>query len=137
MFVQSVGPLAHPADVDMEGVVHLRGGADGEGMPLKARYLRDLQEDPVARTEVEPSRPLDDEVGDATREDHSGRHDCLSPAHEAVQHSVGKLYQVDNQYSHKVFIELWSVQDEQSPVDPVEKMSAVEHLEVSASADPA
>ena len=133
VLVDSVGPLAHPADVDGEGVVDLGCGADGEGVPLEPGHLRDLDEDPVPGAEVEAGRPLDDEVGDPGGEDHAGRHQGPAPAQHGVEDPVDELDGPDDQDANEDLVEHRGVDDHEGPEGPVEEMGAVEDLEVSAA----
>ena len=56
----------------------LRGRADGERVPLEDGDLRNLDEDPVARSEVELGGLLDDEACDLGRQDQAGGDDRLA-----------------------------------------------------------
>ena len=135
MAVQPVGPLPDAPDVKGERVVHLRGRADREGVPLEPRHGRYLDEDPVAGAEVEAGRSLDDQVRDARRKDDAGADDSLSPSQEAAQDPVGQLDDKDAGRPDEPLPELGGVDEEEAPVEKVQHVGHVEHLEVAAPAD--
>ena len=60
--VKTVGPVADRPDVEGDGVCLLGRRRDGEGMPFEVGDGRDVEEDVVARLEVEVGRPLDHKV---------------------------------------------------------------------------
>ena len=64
-------------------------------MPLTGRHGRDLDEHPVPGTEVEPLRPLDDELRDAGGEEDPGLDDGLAVSEKVVEDPVGDLHEPD------------------------------------------
>lgn len=104
-------------------------------MPFKTSHLGYLDEHPVTGAEIEPSGAFYYQVSNSGGQYDTGADNSFSSAKKTSEHAVGELDQVDDQDGHEPLVELGGVDDEEGPVHPVQKVGAVEHLEVSATPD--
>ena len=129
--VQCGRPLADAADVKSELVVDLGCGADRERMPLVRINGRNLYEDPIASTEVEARRSLDDEVGHLGGENDSCLDSCIPCPNAHLDQSYGHLNQPDQSRHDDPAPVRRSMEDKKGEEGPVEEVGEVEHMEVS------
>ena len=104
-------------------------------MPLVRSNGRNLYEDPIASTEVEARRSLNDEVGHLGGENDSCL-DCRIPSCNAHHdQSYSHLNQPDQSRHNDPDPVLWSMEDKEGEEGPVEKVGEVEDVEVSCPTD--
>ena len=133
--VERVGPLAQAPDVQSQVARQLRGAADGEGMPLSRCDGRDLDEDPVARFEVEAWRSLHHQLGDLGGQQLRLGDDSPTMATHVGECSVGDLNQPDKSHGKDPSPEVFGVAEETEEVSPVEHVGVVECSEVASPSD--
>ena len=127
--------MTDDSNVKRDGIGLLRRWANGERMPFEPRYLGYLYKHPVAGAEIKPSRPFYNQMCDPWRQYHTGANNSLAPPKEACQDPVGHFNNKDTGWPDKPFPELRRVHEEESPVEEVEHVGAVEHLEVAAASN--
>ena len=116
----------------VEGVVDVGGRADRKGVPFEPGDLRYLDAHPVAGAEVEPGRPLDDEVRHAGRKYHPCAHHSLSATQETHENTPGLLADEEDEWHDDPLPEVRRVHHQEHPVDEVKHVGEVEDLEVTA-----
>ena len=114
-----------------EGVSLLRGGGDGEGMPLKVGNGGNVEVDIVPGLEVEVGGSLDDEIDNFGWEHNSSHHVTLSFLTPGLADTEEFLKCEHRGGADKPFPKIWSVNNQQNPKDYVEKVSPIKHLKMS------
>ena len=84
VLVEAGGPVTHGPDVQGDGVRLLRRRRDRERMPLEVGDGRNIQENVVARLEVEVRRSFDDQVDHLGGQDHAVGYVALALVREGV-----------------------------------------------------
>ena len=101
---------------------------DGEGMPLKAGNFRDFDKYPISRTEIEASRTLYYQVCNTRWQNDTSGDKSLASAHEGVEDSVDELDDPDDQDANEDLVEVWCMDDHESPECPVQQMCTIKNL---------